>query len=109
MLHDEFAGGGPMESVLPNGIIVRRQQMEGKDPDEVIEQLKTGVKKALENTDQTKLSLIEGIINFEEDGDAEMAGLRVAAIARRRTCRARKRRRSASPSACAASSSCGRS
>ena len=62
----EFAGGGP--------------GMEGKDPDEVIEQLKTGVKKALENTDQTKLSLIEGIINFEEDGDAEMAGLRVAAI-----------------------------
>ena len=54
--------------------------MEGKDPDEVIEQLKNGVKKALENTDQTKLSLIEGIINFEEDGDAEMAGLRVAAI-----------------------------
>ena len=62
----EFAGGGP--------------GMEGKDPDEVIEQLKTGVKKALENTDQTKLSLIEGIINFEEDGDAEMAGLRVAAF-----------------------------
>ena len=54
--------------------------MEGKDPYEVIEQLKTGVKNALENTDQIKLFLIEGIINVEEDGDAEMAGLRVAAI-----------------------------
>ena len=62
----EFAGGGP--------------GMEGKDPDEVIEQLKNGVKKALENTDQTKRELIQGIIEFVDHGDAEMAGLRVAAI-----------------------------
>ena len=36
----EFAGGCP--------------GLEGKDPDEVVEQLKNGVKKAVENTDQTK-------------------------------------------------------
>ena len=60
----EFAGGFP--------------GLEGKDPDEVVEQLKNGVMKAVENTDQTKRELIQGIIEFEEHGDAQMAGLRVA-------------------------------
>ena len=50
----------------------------GKDTDEVVEQLKNGVMKAVENTDQTKRELIQGIIEFEEHGDAQMAGLRVA-------------------------------
>ena len=52
----------------------------GGTPAADVEQLKTAIRHAIDNTTQTKAKLTQGIIDFEEGGTKEVAEARVRAI-----------------------------